>query len=209
MRILVLGATGATGILFVDAALAAGHELVAFVRNPAKLTPRDGLTVTAGDVLDAAGLAEAIRGVDAVVSMLGPRSLKPSGVSENSVRAIVTGAQSSGTKRVVIVSAFGVGDSSRKASWVARLTYDTMVRAIYQDKAAGERVLLASTLDWTLVYPVVLSDHPSSGALRVIDLTELGHLPGMPRVPRADVAAFLVQAAASGEWSRRTAVLTT
>ena len=34
MKIVVLGATGTTGRLVVDEALAAGHEVVAFVRRP-------------------------------------------------------------------------------------------------------------------------------------------------------------------------------
>lgn len=37
MNIVVLGASGGTGRLIVEQALAAGHEVVAFVRTPAKL----------------------------------------------------------------------------------------------------------------------------------------------------------------------------
>jgi putative NADH-flavin reductase len=209
MRIFVLGATGATGSLFVDAALAAGHEVIAFVRNPAKVDPRDGLAVLTGDVLDADSMAEAMRGADAVVSMLGPRSLKPAGFGEQTLRAIVNAAERSGTERVLVMSAFGVGDSSQKASSVARVMYRTGARAIYADKAAGERVLIASALDWTLAYPVVLTNGPKSETFRAIDLEEMDHLGGLPRVSRADVAGFLLEAAVTDDWSRRTVVLTT
>ena len=37
MKILVLGATGGTGLEVLRQGLAAGHEIAAFVRNPAKL----------------------------------------------------------------------------------------------------------------------------------------------------------------------------
>ncbi|WP_082369200.1 NAD(P)H-binding protein [Arthrobacter sp. ERGS1:01] len=50
MKLFVLGATGTTGGLFVDDALAAGHEVVAYVRNPGKLAARDRLTVVAGNM---------------------------------------------------------------------------------------------------------------------------------------------------------------
>ena len=37
MRIIVFGASGGTGVKIVEQALAAGHAVTAFVRNPAKL----------------------------------------------------------------------------------------------------------------------------------------------------------------------------
>ncbi|MER6154285.1 hypothetical protein ABT147_01945 [Streptomyces sp. NPDC001868] len=62
--------------------------------------------------------------------------------------------------------------------------------------------------DWTLVYPVLLTAKPASGTARAVDLAALDRLPGPPRISRADVAAFLLEAAVNGSWSRRTAVLT-
>jgi uncharacterized protein YbjT (DUF2867 family) len=50
MRIVVIGATGATGRLVVDEALRRGHEVVAFVRDSAQVTRADApLTVAQGD----------------------------------------------------------------------------------------------------------------------------------------------------------------
>ena len=37
-KILALGATGPTGLLFVAEALAGGHQLTLYVRNPSKLS---------------------------------------------------------------------------------------------------------------------------------------------------------------------------
>jgi len=209
MRLFVLGGTGATGGLFVEEALAFGHEVAAYVRSPQKLRPQTGLSVTVGDVLDADAMAEAMRGSDAVVSTLGLRSAKPDGFSENAQRAIVHAAQCSGTSRVVIMSAFGVGESRAKASPLARLMYAAGAKAIYADKAAGEKILTASDLAWTLAYPVLLTNGRRSTGFTVTDLAQLAHLPGLPRVSRSDVAGFLLEAAADASWSRRTAVLTT
>lgn len=105
------------------------------------------------------------------------------------------------------MSAFGVGDSLPKASALARLMYSSGGRAIYADKAAGERILTSSDLDWTLAYPVLLTSKPKSGKYQAIDLADLTRVPGMPRISRADVAAFLLSAAKDDSWSRRTAVL--
>jgi putative NADH-flavin reductase len=209
VKFFVLGATGTTGGLFLEEALAAGHEVIAYVRSPQKLTARKCLSVIAGDVLDAGAMAEAMRGADAVVSMLGLSGARPNGFSESALRAIVDAAQRSGASRVLIMSAFGVGESLPKASWLARLMYNVGGRAIYADKAAGEKILTASGLDWTLAYPVLLTNKPKSSAFTAIDLAQLEHLPGLPRVSRADVAGFLLDAAANASWSRRTVVLTT
>lgn len=207
MRFLLLGATGATGGLFTDAATAAGHEVVAFVRDRAKLAQRERVTAVAGDVRDAEALAEAMRGVDAVVSTLGIGKAKdPANLITDSTSALVQAAETSGTKRVVVMSAFGVGESLAKASGILRFLYKGG-KANFADKAAGERILTASALDWTLVYPVLLTNKPAT-AVQAIDLKQLDRLPGMPRISRADVAAFLLSAAAEGSWSRRTAVLT-
>ncbi|MGX9885515.1 NAD(P)-dependent oxidoreductase [Streptomyces sp. NPDC002276] len=207
MRFLLLGASGTTGGLFIDAATAAGHEVVAFVRDPARFTPRARVTAVAGDVRDADALAEAMKGVDAVVSTLGIGKAKnPANLITDSTRALVQAAQDSGTKRVLIMSAFGVGDSLAKASGILRFMYKGG-RTTFADKAAGERILTNSDLDWTLVYPVLLTNKPVT-AVRAIDLERLDRLPGVPRISRADVAAFLLGAAVEGTWSRRTAVLT-
>ncbi|WP_437773348.1 NAD(P)-dependent oxidoreductase [Arthrobacter sp. KNU40] len=208
MKFLVLGATGTTGSLFLGAALSAGHDVIAYVRSPYKLAPRERLTTIAGNVHNADEMVEAMRGVDAVVSTLGLSSAAPNDFSANALRTIVAAAERTGTRRVVIMSAFGVGVSLQKASLLARLMYKSGGSAIYADKAAGEKVLTASDLDWTLAYPVLLTNKPRSGAFQAIDLAQLDRLPGLPRISRADVAEFLLDAATTSAWSRRIAVLT-
>jgi uncharacterized protein YbjT (DUF2867 family) len=47
MKFLLLDATGTTGLRFIDQALAAGHEVVAMVRNREKLQERQGLHIAA------------------------------------------------------------------------------------------------------------------------------------------------------------------
>ncbi|WP_269936678.1 NAD(P)-dependent oxidoreductase [Arthrobacter sp. HY1533] len=209
MKVFVLGATGTTGGLFVDDALDEGHEVVAYVRSSGKLAPRERLAVVVGDVENVDMLARAMRDADAVVSMLGLSSAKPNGFSEKAVRVITAAAERSGVARVLVMSAFGVGDSLPKASGLAQLMYSGGGKAIFADKAAGEKVLKASSLEWTLAYPVLLTNKAKSPAFQALDLAAIDRLPGVPRVARADVARFLLDAAGSGDWARRTAVLTT
>lgn len=72
MRLFVLGATGGTGTAFVAQALAADHEVTAFVRSPDKMAQNDTrLTVKAGDPRREDALVAALPGHDAVISTLG------------------------------------------------------------------------------------------------------------------------------------------
>ena len=147
-------------------------------------------------------------GTDGLISALGYSSAKPGDLIAESTLAIVQAAHHSGVRRVVILPAFGVGESLAKASAIARLMYSTGGKAIFADKAIGERILTGSDLDWTLAYPVRPTNKPATGKPSVVDLDEVTRISGMPSIPRADVAAFLLKAALDDTWSRRTAVLT-
>jgi putative NADH-flavin reductase len=74
MKLLVLGATGGTGIEIVQQALRRGHSVTAFVRSPERLQPFTGqISVKQGNLLNATELAQVVKGHDAVLSGFGPR----------------------------------------------------------------------------------------------------------------------------------------
>jgi putative NADH-flavin reductase len=107
-------------------------------------------------------------------------------------------------KRVIFLSAFGVGESFEQASLLQRLAYRTMLRQIFADKAKADAMLRASGLDWTLVYPTLLTNGARTGTYRV---GERLAMKGMARISRADVAAFMLAQLSTDEWRRRTAVI--
>lgn len=65
MNILVLGAAGKTGRKVVSQAIAAGHTVTAFVRDPRKLE-RNDVAVAVGEARNVDDLRKALRGQDAV-----------------------------------------------------------------------------------------------------------------------------------------------
>ena len=72
MNLVVLGATGGTGRLVVEQALAAGHTVTALVRSPEKLTlSNPSLRVIAGQATDPSAVSRAFDGADAVISVAG------------------------------------------------------------------------------------------------------------------------------------------
>jgi putative NADH-flavin reductase len=66
MKLVVFGATGGAGRHVVEQALAAGNEVTAVARDPSRVRARERLRVVPGDVGDAASVAAAIAGQDAV-----------------------------------------------------------------------------------------------------------------------------------------------
>src|SRR5216683_914163 len=71
MNLVVLGATGRTGRLVVEQALAAGHTVTALVRSPEKLpTGSPNLRVVTGQATDTSAVSRALEGADAVIRLL-------------------------------------------------------------------------------------------------------------------------------------------
>lgn len=192
-RLLLLGATGGTGRQVLDQAAAKGLAVTALVRSPDRL-PATGRPerVVAGDIRDdSPAVREAFAGQDAVISTLGVgQSFRPGGLIAQAAPLIVAAMRQHGVRRLVFTSAFGVGPTWRDIPIIPRLFVRTLLRGVYADKAAGERVIRDSGLDWTIVYPGGLTDGPRTGAVRVGERLTLS---GFPRVSRADVAAVLLQ----------------
>jgi uncharacterized protein YbjT (DUF2867 family) len=205
VRILVLGATGRTGAEILGQAAAAGHQVRALVRDPGRLPslPSGAAEVVKGDATDPAAVARAAAGVDAVLVALGPgRDLKSDLASRSA--QVLTKALAGSPVRVVVLSAFGVGDSLAMASRVQRLMYRTVMRDLFEDKARADAIWQDSGLDWTIVRPVTLTNGPVTGHFQAHEQQESR---GFPRIARADVAQFMVAQADSAIWSRRTVVL--
>jgi uncharacterized protein YbjT (DUF2867 family) len=200
MRILVLGASGGCGQWATRLAHADGHAVTALVRPGTPFTPGDGVVVQRGSALDAADLARAVDGQEAVISCLGAQRinarnpwspLEPPGPVAERAAAVLVGALS-GTpiRRVVAISAAGVGDSLPATNALMRwLIRSSTIGAMYADLAAMEAVYRASDLDWLALRPVTLTDGPPSTA-RVVPRFRMSST-----IRRADVAAWLVRAA--------------
>src|SRR5262249_39773664 len=108
MKLVVLGATGGTGLELVRQAIEHGHSVTAFVRSPERLKPfRDRITVKQGDLLNSAELERVIKGHDAVVSGFGPRapvSRANANLLQQFAVALTSAMPHAGVRRVVVES---------------------------------------------------------------------------------------------------------
>lgn len=193
MKITVFGATGGTGLEVVRQAAAAGYEVTAVVRDPARLAPVPGLAVVRADVMDPASIAPALAGADAVVSALGNREIRrPSTVCSGGIASIIEAMKGAGVHRLAVVSASGmVTDDVDEflTRYVAKPILQRVLAYNFADLRRMEEIVQASALDWTIVRPSRLLDGPR-GEYRV----QIGrNLPRGYSTRRADVADYILR----------------
>jgi putative NADH-flavin reductase len=196
MKILVVGAAGKTGRALVEQALAAGHEVTAFVHNADGYNVA-GVRVVAGDASDSTAMDAAVQGQDAVLNTIGGKTpYKPTTLESSTASTIVAAMQRHGVRRLVVTSMMGAGDSAANASLLLRLLRATFLRAADKDKTAMESVVEASGLDWVILRPAILSDGPATGNVRVFK-AKTGEKAN--KLTRADLASVMLAQLSSDE----------
>ncbi len=165
MKLAIFGATGKTGIELIKQGLEMGHTVTAFVRDASRLDIQDKeLTLVTGDIYDSAKVAKAIEGQDAVICALGAGSdLKKTTVRTTGTINIIRGMQENNVKRVLVVTAMGVGDSWNTLSLFNKFFFATLLKSSRDDHESQEAAVKESGLDWTIVRPSGLTDTSRTG----------------------------------------------
>ncbi|MCX5531894.1 NAD(P)H-binding protein [Streptomyces sp. NBC_00006] len=189
MKLTVFGATGGIGQEIVRQALAAGHEVTAVVRDPARLTVTgERLEVVRGDLKDPESLRPAVAGRDAVLSGLGARRRADAGIATELTRSVLKAMEAEGVRRLLVVSAGPVGPEPAGSPLIDRVMLKmvgAILKGVYVDLTAMEAELARSATDWTSVRPPRLQDKPLTGSYRTV----VGGFPRAGRFAgRADVA---------------------
>jgi uncharacterized protein YbjT (DUF2867 family) len=205
MRLAIFGPTGGTGRRLVERAIAEGHEVTAFARNPSRISARhQRLRVVVGDAFDPAAVREAVAGNEAVICVLGSRTPSnplhprrqgdPNGVTSVGTKNIIAAMKEHGLRRLVCQTAWGVGESRQDPGFAGAFFMNVLVppllRDEYADKEAQEKIVGESDLEWIIVRPMILTNGPWTNDYRAdVDLK-----PGRrPYIARADVADFLLR----------------
>ena len=201
MNVLVVGAAGKTGQLVVEQALAAGHQVTAYVHRAATY-PRTDVRVVEGDATDAAAMTAAALGQDAVLDTIGGKTpYKITTLETDVARAVIAAMQQHGVRRLVVTSMLGVKDSLRNAGLLLRVLVPTFLRGADQDKTHMEGAVKASGLDWIILRPAILTDDPKQGSVKIFSPKSGAKAHS---ISRADVAAFMVAQLTTDEHLRQT-----
>jgi putative NADH-flavin reductase len=200
LHILIFGATGGTGRELVRQALEGGHDATAFVRRQTINLPMDQrLHFAIGSFEDRETLDRALQGQDVVISALGSDQKGPTTVCTDAMRAILAAMQRQGVRRLLAVSAHGAAES-RDTSLYTLAVWAKVGKKI-RDMEGMEELIRVSDTDWTIARPPHLINGRHTTKYRVgldvkIRLTS--------KISRADLASFLLSAAADGTFIHAT-----
>ncbi len=192
MRIVVVGAGGRSGKLVVEKLLAAGHQVVASIRNPKHMAGMVtlGAETVMLDLDKSSGpdFQAVFKGADAIVFAAGSATGESSALDRTGTIKTVRAAESAGVKRYLTISSIGASTGMKlTGEWAT----DEM-RDYYKQKRAANKYLRESGLDFTIVEPGELTDGKGSGKVTISeDAIDEG------KIDRADVAAVVVELLAS------------
>lgn len=221
MHFLLLGATGRTGQHVVAELLAQGHTAVALVRSPARLAPREGLTVVQGLPLEGADVQKALsflspagNAVSAAIITLNTLrasdspfapQVSPPRFLADACATVCSALVAHNIQRVVVMSTAGAGDSWTGLPWLSRAFMGwTNIKYALADHNLVDQEIRQTATNWTLVRPVRLAyDGDAKVAVNGRDMQVLGSTGGgklgvSDSAHIASVARLLVKVAVEG-----------
>lgn len=215
MRILILGATGRTGRILLKEALNRGHKVSVLVGHKSSLKNAPKLVeVHEGTPLNKYTLAEAMQGCDAILS-----ALNISRVSDNpwaklrtskdflssSMQKILDLAKEQHINRVIITTAWGVSETKKDIPfWFRWLINYSNIRYPYLDHERQEEMLKQSSINWTIVRPVGLTDSEKEKEIQV----SLNNSPKpFLMISRKNVAFFMLDVLQNDLYNRQCPVI--
>lgn len=207
MKVVIFGASGGTGTQLVEQALAQGHTVKAFVRNPAKFQLRHPqLSVFQGDILDPVAVEHAVKDQEAVLSAIGSPANKIGKIRSQGTQNIILAMQKAGVRRLVCQTSLGYGDSRKVLDstpfYFKYLIVPFILKKGFADHALQEEHIKRSQLDWVIVRPGNLTDGVRTGTY------QHGFSPATPhlkvKISRADVAEFMLKQLTTDTYLRKT-----
>jgi len=194
MKIVIFGATGTIGKHVVTQSLEQGHKVYAFSRTLDKLNQFEHpqLNKVHGDVLNLTDLNKAMRGMDAVIIVLGDGKNYKSTVRSEGTKNIINAMKNNDVERLICQTTLGAGDSKGNLNFFWKyLMFGWFLKNIFQDHLLQEEHVKDSGLDWTIVRPAAFTDGDKSANYRhgfsATDKTV------KLKIARADVADFILK----------------
>jgi len=193
MKILIFGASGATGRYLISQALRLNHFVTAFVRNASKLRSENvNIKVINGDVTDYRCVEDAVRNQDVVLSTLGAsnpfkRDLK----LIIGIQNIVTAMMKQKVSRFIYQSFLGVQENREALGFVVNHVIPVILKSVISDHEAKENIIMERNFDWTIVRCSMLTNGSLTGKYRTGEDIKSSSI--IPLVSRADVSDFMLK----------------
>lgn len=187
------------GSYLIDAALAKGHLVRAFGRSvfTRLSTERERLELVKGYLFDEDDIAQALHGVDAVLSALGGAVDGADKTRSLGMKNIVAGMEKQGIKRIAAVGGMGLLDAGEGMMLHETPKFPAQFIPVSLEHWAAWQTLRRSSLAWVLACPPDILNEPADGNLS----TACNVFPqGLAKVHAGDLANFLLDQLHSEEF---------
>jgi uncharacterized protein YbjT (DUF2867 family) len=211
MTILILGITGRTGKYVLDEALKNNYTVHALVRDKNKVDVHSSqLVLFEGTPTDKTALADAMKGCEAIISVLNisrtsdfpwaPLRTQATFLSD-AMKNILEVAEAQSVRRIILCSAWGANETKKDLpAWFRWLIHHSNIGITYQDHEVQESLLQSSSLEYTIVRPVGLTnstgDQPIQLSFQNVPKPKL-------TISRKNVAVFMLKILAEKSFTRQ------
>ena len=168
MKIALIGASGTVGQRILQEALTRGHQVVAIVRDPARITQKDEkLSVVTGDLLNGESISKAVAGYDVVISAYGPAH-----GAEYTMKAmaqkLIDAVKQAGVQRLLIVGGAGSLEVAPGLQLVNSPNFLEAWKPVALAHGEALEVYRKADLDWTYFSPAAMfQPGERTGAFRI------------------------------------------
>jgi hypothetical protein len=171
MNITVFGGTGETGLQVIKKALIKGHNVTVFARTPSKIPFKNcKLTIVKGELAETDKIEKAVKGADAVISVLGPTTKTKGLVIAGGIKRIIDSMEKNGVKRLIATATPSYKDPNDKFQLGFALgifIIKNFLKDSYQNILETGKHISSSNLEWTLVRLPLLVSKPAKGKLNI------------------------------------------
>lgn len=213
-RLLILGASGRTGILALKMALEKNYKVTILVRNPEKLNINNPkLKIIKGSPTNIEDLRKVMKECNVVMSFLAAlpqkdmitlHPIKPLHVLKTSIKNTIKIMKEQNVKRILIMSSIGAGNSFMFLPWLLKIFFKlTNMKIVLDDHNAQEKLVYNSELDWTVVRSVGLKDNLKKGKI-IIDFESR---PILMKIKRNSVVQFFFDILYSDKFTKKTVII--
>ena len=183
MKAFVTGGTGFIGTHLVNALLARGDAVTCLARSPAKAAAleRRGVRIVRGDLDNAAALRQGCAGADVLVHLAGRIAARDQGefmrANRDGTANVLDAAVEQPPRRFVYVSSIAAAGPTVAGHPIDETRPPAPVTPYGRSKLAGEVLVRAAALPWTIVRPPIVYGEGDRATFGIFRLANLGVVP--------------------------------
>ncbi len=166
-RVLIAGATGGVGVHVVRRLQQLGVTCRVLTRDANRAAALGVAEIVQGDVLRPEDCRSAAAGCDAAICTVGEYRIPKDRpiVDGDGVINLADGVAAAGTRRFILVSSLGSGESWSWLPFFVKGYFHAMrARPILTAKTRSDAHVRALDLDWTILWPAYLTNRPMRSA---------------------------------------------